>query len=195
GRGPADPDAPTEEVEAPEGDGLDQGAAARVEEQLGGDATDIVKLPPDPLAPKPRETSTSARPLVGPPDQPLARTYAVIGISTRGKKGPLSKRVLVPLVDPPAPPAAPTIQYTESTITGPWPPAILANAAPSDLLPSRPLGPEPPAIAYNVYDTTNPESLVKLTAAPVAETTYSDKRITWGAKRCYAVRSAVRIGA
>src|SRR5262244_248764 len=50
-----DPDDPSDEVEAPEGAGLDQGAVARVEEALGDDTMEIVKLPPDPLAPQPKK--------------------------------------------------------------------------------------------------------------------------------------------
>src|SRR5262249_16893690 len=104
-----DPDDPSDEVEAPEGAGLDQGPAARVEEALGDDPMEIVKLPPDPLAPQPKKHAASAEgPLVGIGTDPPSRTYAVVGISTRGKKGPVSKRVVVPLAPPPPPPAAPT---------------------------------------------------------------------------------------
>src|SRR5262249_7787964 len=91
-----DPDDPSEGVEAPEGKGLDQGAVARVEEALGDDVMEIVKLPPDPLAPKTKvKDGGSQGPLLGPSGDAPSRTYAVVGISTRGKKGPVSKRVAV----------------------------------------------------------------------------------------------------
>jgi hypothetical protein len=188
-----DPDDPSEEVEAPEGKGLDQGAVARVEEALGDDALETVTLPPDPLAPKPKERHAEG-PLVGLPSDPPSRTYAVVGISTRGKKGPVSKRVAVPLAAPPAPPLAPKIAYSEREITVTWPVTPIIDEASTDgVLPSHPLGPPPPPTEYNVYDATDPQSLVKLTATPVTDAKYADTRIAWGAKRCYTVRATVRV--
>jgi hypothetical protein len=191
----ADPDDPSDEVEAPAGKGLDQGAVARVEEALGDDAAEIVKLPPDPLAPKPKQTSRQREePLLAPVTDPPSRTYAVVGISTRGKKGPVSKRVAVPLTAPPPPPAAPKIAYTEREITVTWPEAASTDAPAAEaVLPSHSLGPPPPVTEYNVYDATDPQSLVKLTATPLADAKYTDSRIAWGAKRCYTVRATVRV--
>ncbi|HMF97416.1 MAG TPA: hypothetical protein VKE96_24115 [Vicinamibacterales bacterium] len=190
-----DPDDPSDEVEAPEGTGLDQGAIARVEEALGDDAMEIVKLPPpvDPLAPKPKKNADSQEgPLLGFGTDAPSRTYAVVGISTRGKKGPVSKRVVVPLTAPPPPPAAPKINYGEREITVTWPTAISIDVA-ADVLPSRLLGPPPPPIEYTVYDATDPQSLVKLTATPLSDAKYTDTRIAWGATRCYTVRATVRV--
>ncbi|HJZ77272.1 MAG TPA: hypothetical protein VKE51_36320 [Vicinamibacterales bacterium] len=189
-----DPDDPSDEVEAPAGSGLDQGAVARIEEALGDDAMEVVTLPPDPLAPKPKDTGTPVQgPLVGPGAEPPSRTYAVVGISTRGKKGPVSKRVVVPLGPPPPPPSAPRITYTEREISVTWPTAASTEAAATDaVLPSHPLEPPPPAIEYTVYDATDPQSLVKLTATPLKEPKYTDTRIAWGTKRCYTVRATVR---
>src|SRR5262249_54355061 len=158
---------------------------ARVEEALGDDTMEIVKLPPDPLAPQPKKHAASAEgPLVGIGTDPPSRTYAVVGISTRGKKGPVSKRVVVPLAPPPPPPAAPTIPSPgrETGARGPTtPPALPATDA---VLPPHSLGPPPPTIEYNVYDATDPQALVKLTAKPVADAKYTDTRITWGTRRC-----------
>jgi hypothetical protein len=192
----ADPDDPSDEVDAPQGSGLDQGAVAVVEEALGDDATEIVKLPPDPLAPKPKGTGRpSEGPLLAPATDPPSRTYAVVGISTRGKKGPVSKRVAVPLTAPPAPPSAPKIAYSEREITVTWPQAVPIDAVAAEpVLPSRPLGSPPPPTEYTVYDASDPQALVKLTATPVADAKYTDNRITWGAKRCYTVRATVRLG-
>ena len=88
---------------------------------------------------------------------------SAIAISTRGRKGPLSPRIVVPLVPPPPPPPAPAIAYDESNVTVTWP-AVGAlapvqaptDAAATDVLPSTPIEATRPAIAYNVYDTTNP---------------------------------------
>ena len=43
-------------------------------------------------------------------------------------------------------------------------------------------------MAYNVYEVTE-SSETQLTKSPTSETQYADARMTWGATRCYAVRS------
>jgi hypothetical protein len=43
-------------------------------------------------------------------------------------------------------------------------------------------------MAYNVYEVAG-SSETQLTRAPTSEPQYSDARMTWGATRCYAVRS------
>src|SRR6185295_4739071 len=99
---PADTDAV---VELPEGKGLDQGAVAHAAEQLTAGAL----VPFDPATDKSKRRKASAvegearGPLLGPADVP-ARTYVGVGISRRGRKGPLSTRVAVPLTPPPPPP-------------------------------------------------------------------------------------------
>jgi fibronectin type 3 domain-containing protein len=60
------------------------------------------------------------------------------------------------------------------------------------VLPSRPLGPQRAPLAYNVYDS---KAGTLLTAAPVAETSYTDPRIAWGEERCYVVRAVERVAA
>jgi predicted small lipoprotein YifL len=194
----ADAADPSEEVDPPEGKGLDQGTVAHVEEALGDDAMEIVKVPPNPGEPhaKNGDTDQMRGPLLGPAIDPPFRTYAVVGVSTRGKKGPLSKRVAVPLAAPPPPPPPPKIAYTEREIVVTWPaaPAAPPGTASEPVLPSRPLGPPPPAIEYTVYDASDPQSLTKLTTTPIADAKYSDNRMTWGAKRCYTVRATVRVG-
>jgi predicted small lipoprotein YifL len=193
----ADADDPSEEVDAPEGDGLDQGAIAHVEEAVSADLLEVVKLPPDPLAPKPkRRSGEPSGPLLGLAPDPPARAYVVVGISTRGRKGPMSKRVAVPLAAPPPPPPAPKIEYTEREITVTWPApgAAAGDTAKDEVLPSHPLGSPTPPTEYNVYDASDPQALVKLTTTPVADAKYADSRLTWGAKRCYTVRATVRAG-
>ena len=69
-----------------------------------------------------------------------------------------------------------------------------ADGAASDVLPSTPIEAARPAIAYNVYDTTNPSSAVKLTKAPIPEPRFLDGRMVWGEKRCYTVRTAESVG-
>jgi hypothetical protein len=195
----ADPDEPADEVDAPEGAGLDQGATARVAELLTGDALKPVDVPTDPQAAVASAPAidTASHPLLGPTAAAPSRAYAVVGISTRGKKGAMSRRIVVPLVPPPPPPAPATIAYDERAITVTWPPigAPPTETAASDgeVLPSRLLGVTRPAITYNVYDASDPDAPIKLTAAPISEPKYTDSRIAWGAKRCYTVRAAERV--
>jgi predicted small lipoprotein YifL len=193
----ADADDPADEVDAPEGPGLEQGAVGRLEESLTEDALTPVEIPKDPNAPASGTDGDVARPLLGPPPNTVARIYAALGTSARGRKGPLSKRIVVPLVPPPPPPSAPKMTYDESAVTVTWPPVgdpaavpLSTNGSKEDVLPSRPIGAPRPAITYNVYDVTNPDAPTKVTQAPIAEPRYADKRIVWGEKRCYTVRTA-----
>jgi len=189
----ADADDPSDEVEAPEGPGLDQGAVARVKEPLTRDMLTPVVVPADKHAP-PAPSDRSGSPLLGPQAVPV-RTYIAVGKSTRGRKGPLSKRIIVPLVPPPPPPSGAAITYNETAITLTWSPVAVAVAAPSDgdLLPSRVIGAPRPTITYNVYDAANADAPVKLTATPLADPTYADARVVWGEKRCYTIVAAETI--
>jgi predicted small lipoprotein YifL len=194
----ADADDPSDEVEEPEGPGLDQGTLGRLEESLTAAMMTPVEIPKDPKAPAAPAAST-AQPLLGPPPNSMTRIYAALGTSARGRKGPLSKRIVVPLVPPPPPPLAPTMTYDESGITITWP-TVAAAPSPDEhataaVLPSRSIGESRPAITYNVYDVTNPDAVEKLTKTPLAEPKYLDNRIVWGQKRCYTVRTAEAVSA
>jgi predicted small lipoprotein YifL len=191
----ADVDDPSDEVDAPEGPGLDQGAVARVSEPLTPDMLAPVTVPPERNAP-PRPAPRADAPLLGPPPAVTQRTYVAFGTSTRGRKGPLSKRVTVPLVPPPPPPSGAAFTYDESAITLNWSPAVAAQpAGSSDLLPARQIGDAPrPVIAYNVYDASNADAVIKLNGTPLSDPTYVDRRMVWGEKRCYTVVAAETIG-
>ena len=190
----ADADDPSDEVDAPQGPGLDQGAVARVKEPLTPDMLTPVAVPPDKNAPAAPAAARTGAPLLGPPPTVPVRTYVAFGTSTRGRKGPLSKRVTVPLVPPPPPPSGAAIKYDETAISLTWSLAAAAAVAPDgDLLPSRPVGATRPAITYNVYDATNPGAAIKLTATPLDAPKYSDARMVWGEKRCYTIVAAETI--
>jgi hypothetical protein len=126
-----------------------------------------------------------------------SRTYVGVGITTRGRSGTISKRVSVPLVSPPAAPGQPELNYNETTVTVTWAPVTLVGMVQGPtgdgLLESRPIGLPIPALSYNVYEVASDASAdtppIKLTKAPVQVTTFADPRITWGERRCYAVRS------
>jgi hypothetical protein len=136
-------------------------------------------------------------PLLGPSPAVTKRTYVAFGTSTRGRKGPLSKRVTVPLVPPPPPPGVVTVTYDEKAFALAWPRA--GGSPPTEtgdsegVLPSTTIGPPRVAITYNVYDATNADAPIKLTTTPLETPGYSDPRIVFGERRCYTVVAAETI--
>ncbi|HZP46961.1 MAG TPA: hypothetical protein VFB07_00375 [Vicinamibacterales bacterium] len=182
-----DEDERDEEVEPAVGTGLDQGATAHVEESLTRQAfapADLGK--PDREAR--RADAEAGRPLIGPLPSAPARTYVAVGVSTRGRKGPLSKRVTAPLIDPPPTPRDVHMVYTEKAVDLSWSPAAAPTSGPNAVLPSRPLGSAAPTIAYNVYDVST-DTPQKINKDPLDEPTLADPRMEWGEKRCYAIRA------
>jgi hypothetical protein len=177
----------TDVLEPPEGKGLDQGAASTVTEQI----TASMLKPGDANVSRPQRATPGAVPLLGPSASAFVRTYIGVGVDKRGRLGRFSKRVTVPLALAPPTPSQPTITYNESKITIRWSPPASAPAADTWLLPSRPLGSAPAALAYHVYDS---ETGVRLTSTPVKDLEYEDSRIEWGATRCYAIRAVEAIG-
>jgi hypothetical protein len=204
-------DAAKDEPEPPEGPGLDQGAIARVEETL----TPAALVPADTSSAKTKSRAAPVDvdapiPLVGPPSALLTRTYVSVGINKSGRKGPVSRRVSVPLVNPPDPPGALEVTYTETAITVTWsPPAggALLQEAPSDgVLPASVIGAVQPTMGFNVYDMSatkdtseggaagTPTAGVRLTKTPVTAPEYVESRVAWGEQRCYAIRSVMMFG-
>jgi hypothetical protein len=203
---PRDPDEtvppgdPISDVEPPQGPGLDQGAAATVQEVLTADALEAVDLrDPDSIADK-----AVGIPLVGPAAPP-SRIFVAVSISARGRQGSLSRRAVVSMAPAPAPVARPEVVYDETTVKVTWPTSRGAGAAREEgVLPSRRLGVATPSLAYHVYEVAAPARVVsattsgpyppeavvekRLTGNPVADGEFVDKRITWGVERCYTVR-------
>jgi predicted small lipoprotein YifL len=195
-------DEPEEETEPLEGEGLDQGAAARLEEPLTLGAL-VPVVPPSRKTRKTNEARDGeSRPLLGPPQTPPLRTYVAVGVAKRGRKGPPSKRVGVPLISPPPAPSAPDITYNEKEITVSWAPPVAPREDGGDaggqvsepVLPSRAIGlGQPVEIGYNVYEKS-PDGETRLTRSPVAVPPFKDDRVTWGAERCYIVRTVEVVG-
>jgi predicted small lipoprotein YifL len=185
----AEPDEVDADVEPPVGTGLDQGARTTVEEHLA--STALVPVDLGATNGRDRTEVWAEGPLLGPPTRVLTRTYAGVAVNTRGKRGPVSRRVDVPLVPPPTPPAPPKVVYDEKTVTLTW----SAAAVDERVLPSYPLGATAPALTYQVYEVPKaPAPEVRLTRVPIAETTYSDGNVTFGAERCFAVRTVATMG-
>ena len=197
-----EPDEPSEDVEL-EGSGLDQGVRTGVEDRLAlaeiasGASTagrDNRTAPPAATSADVDNAVTAADKGVPgaatrPMTAPLTRTYFGVGVTTRGRLGPLSKRVAIPLGPAPPAPAAPTVTYTETTIVVSW-------AAPSPSAGDQVEG-LPATLAYNVYEELPPGSAAPsgrspsdtpLNGKPVAALQFVDKRIEWGAERCYGIR-------
>ena len=190
-------DEPSADMEPPEGAGLDQGAPARLAEEL-----DAAALAPAPPAKPAKRGASSADPAISAPllplqPVPLTRTYVAVSVSSRDRKGPFSKTIHVPLVPPPPAPDHPVVTYNETEIHVKWDAVAgrlpIQRASQGDELPSTPIGPKPSAISYNVYDAAPETGPLKLTQTPIAETQYSDARIAWGEERCYLVRTVERV--
>ena len=191
-----EPDESAADIEPPVGRGLDQGARGTVDEQLAAAAL----VPVDAAAGekhRPADEESAEGPLLGPATRVLTRTYAGVGVNTRGKRGPVSRRVDVPLVPAPPPPSTPALTYDETAITLTWTPADLSQG----LLPSYPLGAEMPTLAYNVYEVPPAAAAsgasaaeTRLTKAPIADLTLTDTTMTFGSERCFAVRAVATMG-
>jgi hypothetical protein len=80
----------------------------------------------------------------------FARVYVAVGVNNKGTRGGPSGRVAVPLVDPPAAPAAPKLTYDAQSITITWP------AAPGARLPIQG-GVDPAAVAAAAAAAANVE--------------------------------------
>jgi len=208
-KAPRDPNQTIEPEEAEDlelrGQGLDQGAHAHVTERLTADA----QRPVDVTTLKTREpvkTAPAARPegpLLAPVIAIQTRVYVGVSVTTKGRNGPTAHAV-VAMID--APPALdmPSVTYDEHAVKISWPPLQLGPTAGSPTdgeLPSTPFGITVPRVAYNVYEVPDtpdtpdgkPAVLTRLTPAPLKEPRLSDPRITWGERRCYAVRALVTI--
>ena len=152
------PDDPNEDLQPPQGSGLDQGISTMVKEDLPAVAA---------------SASTNA-------DIPT-RHYLAIGISTRGRRGLFSRRVTVPLVAAPAAPSAPALTYDATTLILTWSPVSAAAAGAGT------------GLGYNVYEVsksaTSEPAETRLTADPISEPRFVDRRIEWGVERCFTVRT------
>lgn len=113
----------------------------------------------DPFTPDPRA------------DPADVRSYVAVGFNKRGRQGTFTPLLRVPLSAAPAAPFPPEVAWDETTITVTWEPAEASDSH----------------VAYHVYAPGEVEA--RLTDGPIDELRFLDRRIEWGAARCYVIRA------
>ena len=184
-----DPDEPASDLEPLGGEGPDQGATTEAFEDLSAIAATGAK-PVD-------GRIEDGRPLLGPSCQVATRTYVGVGVSTQGRRGPLTRQVSVPLGPAPAAPQTPTVRYDESGVTVAW--AAGGSSSSIDVastppLDARVIGCGAPTTGYHVYEVGAAKFETRLTEKPAAGPPFVDRRLEWGVERCYTVRRVDSIG-
>jgi hypothetical protein len=214
---PPDPDAPPSgatglSAEAPQGAKADatgaeatpmieQGSATSVREAntpalLEPGALPYVKqVPTTPPLPDVVETPGTVN---LPP--PVMRYYVVMGTSRKNKKGALAGPLGVPISSelPPSP-ESPEVNYTQDALSLKWMPAKGGPARfnvyevdESGLSPVAPNGVKADAEGSKVK--VGVPQVLPANAAVLIEPTFTDK-VTFGTKKCFAVRSVATVGA
>jgi hypothetical protein len=107
----------------------------------------------------------------------VRRMYILRGLTRGGRPGPLSGRIVLPLVDLPSPPGGVAVNFTETAVTVAWIPPVIAG---------------PAAPAFNVYA---PDGPAPLNPAPIPAASFERPGVTFGTEECFVVRTAVVIGA
>jgi predicted small lipoprotein YifL len=156
------------------------------------------------LAAVPAEAEVAFGPAAGPVVRVPSRYYAVGGRSRRGRPGPLSRRVALPLVALPPAPEAPRVTYDEKQVTVSWtgPAGIrqpVQPPAPEGLLEARALVAGSSAHTYNVYAIGGTGAAAATAAAPANASPLSGTRfdidpVPFGEERCFLVRTVERHG-
>ena len=207
--------APAEAADEP---GVDQGETVTVVEQVTPALARKVLTPAQQKAERRRVPVQGIVPAAGPAADTLpTRFYVAVGVTRGGRRGGLSARSTVPLVNPPPAIAAPTVAFDEAAVTVSWtlPPgtrrAIQAPVpAGETILNSRALSVGSPASGFNVYEfpsaggggdeAAKPAPAGSFVGTPLNEKPleagpFSDPRVEFGARRCYVVRVVDRFAA
>jgi hypothetical protein len=189
------------------------GATITVKETLTPDAF-VPRALPTPPAPPPRPGTL----VVPTPPGVLRRFYVALAFSDRGRPGPPSTPVELPLAAVPEAPFGLEVDYTADTIVLSWQPAggivafLLDSAMPLEALPDEdaapvaadPLALPPGPTRYQVYRTQAPDPLVlpqpnaeppagtlalpRPLTAPLDDLTFTDS-VEFDRERCYEVRA------
>jgi hypothetical protein len=150
-----------------------------------------------PPAPPPGAPAAAARAAVAPPTsvtQPV-RIYVIRGVTRKGRPGPPSTRVMIPLVPPPPPPSPPSVSFTEHAVSLKWlapvPEAGTAEAMTFNVYAIPAAGKTPaPATASAAAAAATP---TPLNAAPLAEASFEHPGAAPGVEQCFAVRTVERV--
>ena len=146
------------------------GAVAMFVEALSDEKLAPQITTPAPVIPEAATAAAAAAAEAAPPI--TRRIYIARGLTRGGRAGQPSARVVLPIVDVPAPPADLTVTYSETGLSLTWTPPVEAEAG-------KP--------TYNVYvaGTTTP-----LNDKPLTSPTFSRPAVTFGEEECFAVRTA-----
>lgn len=149
-------------------------------------------------------TAVTEQPAV--PAQPTGpvRVYLLRGVTRKGRPGPPSARLTIPLAPPPPPPGAATATFTERAVTLTW------------VAPVPPVGEAPapaPAPAFNVYGVLIPGQkpataasptggtpataippATPLNDAPISGLTFERVGAPAGVEQCFQIRTVEKVG-
>lgn len=204
-------------------DGFEQGDVLTVRETIGPAERQVVvpsrKKKDEPEAARAAAYSPSAggwvemSPPLGPPrPEPAAsRNYMAVGVTRRGRRGPFTPPLRVPLLPAPSPAASLSVRYDEKTITLSWepPPDLRRPTLPArsnpELLEAKPLGMPTAAGTFNAFlvppapaemaPAGQPQAGVvsagpaptPLNGAPLTEPRFEEPVPAQALERCYAV--------
>jgi hypothetical protein len=139
-------------------------------------------------------------------------------VTRGGRPGPPSARLHVPLIEPPPPPSALAVSFTEQAVTVSWtPPQIAAPAAPpvrprsaltlalavrsaAALAVSATGAPAPPGLLSAAvppaplppvigFTLYKPGAATPITGAPIAASTHERAGVAFGTEECFIVRT------
>ncbi len=158
---------------------------------LPGSTPPLTTPTPAPTTPASEGTPPAAnaeKPVTAPaaPSGPV-RIYLARGVTRKGRPGPPSARVTIPLVPPPPPPGLPSATFSERAVTVSW------------LAPVGTVG-EAPAVSFNVYAipsaTAKPAAGLgartvpaPLNPAPISERTFERPGAQPGVEQCFEIRT------
>jgi hypothetical protein len=142
-------------------------------------ATSPTGTPPGALAGTPAPAAAPAGTAAPAAPAYPVRIYALRAVMRGGRAGSPSPRVSVPLVPPPAPPSAVTVDFNEKAIIVSWTPPV-AEVAGSTVL-------------FNVYDAAAPAG-PPLNPAPIPGNTFELPGVEFGVEKCVVVRTLVQVG-
>jgi hypothetical protein len=197
---PGEPEPPAPPV-AP---GVEQGAAVVVREPLTPAMRTPIALPERDRQDRDQELAPLPGPLVAPSDSSEPkRYYFAVGVSPRGRYGPVQLYLPAPLGETSSAPGAPALSYDETTLTIKWAPPQDARGSQSpsspDVIPSKPIGPQVEPTFYDVYEVPKVADEPKvpevrevpkpLTPGPIGEHQLTQPITALGVERCFLVRS------